>query len=325
MFTLRVPFQLPATQKLNDLHGSDVWSHDGLDFTLKQDGLYYVLLISSFTQEADAKRYLYNIQTGLFWLLLKQGFAFEAEWKFDEVVYADNPEATTHNTFGHTATQPVHGLVNVNRPSIYPSEKRIVTATVNPARTILGYTLASFRQYLGEGIEIGNKVSINPDSRLSTALDLYNAFYYEKSANARLLTLIMALETLSETTYKHQVAQDLISRWQTQLDASMRSLDPDTEDYEEAKSSLESLQRELLFRKEASLRSQIRSFVLKTLEDVGVVDANKLAKLAVKAYDMRSSLVHQGVLPKKKLQDATGEAKMIVEKVLQAIFKFESR
>lgn len=56
------------------------------------------------------------------------------------------------------------------------------------------------------------------------------------------------------------------------------------------------LERELLFRREASLRSQIRKLVVDALVIAGNPDPQEVGRRAVKVYDKRSTLVHQGVL-----------------------------
>jgi hypothetical protein len=75
-----------------------------------------------------------------------------------------------------------------------------------------------------------------------------------------------------------------------------------------------------MFRKEDSIRRQIRNVVQFTLEDNGDTDAKQTAASAVKIYDLRSTLVHDGTLEFQVLTKATADAKTIVERVLRARF-----
>src|SRR5689334_944204 len=84
--------------------------------------------------------------------------------------------------------------------------------------------------------------------------------------------------------------------------------------------SLEAVCRELLFRKEDSIRRQIRKFVSTTLQVNGDADALEMARSAVRIYDLRSKLVHEGELESQVLSKATSDVKHIAERVLRARF-----
>jgi hypothetical protein len=108
----------------------------------------------------------------------------------------------------------------------------------------------------------------------------------------------------------------LINRWKTEAESLLSegnlSLDESV--------ALESLARELLFRKEDSIRKQIYSLVFSTLQQAGDAEAEQLAKSAKKLYDLRSQLVHVGKLPEGDLSAAVIEAKALVQRVLRIRF-----
>ena len=57
--------------------------------------------------------------------------------------------------------------------------------------------LSDVYAFLKEGIDVRkDNPSIN-DMGLQTALDLYSAFWYEHTNNAKLLTLVLALESIA--------------------------------------------------------------------------------------------------------------------------------
>jgi hypothetical protein len=144
--------------------------------------------------------------------------------------------------------------------------------------------------------------------------------FFESSSNARFLTLVMVLESLTESQPKHQTAQHLIDSWHPQLLELKLKIDETNPNSEESE-SLEALERELIFRKAASLRSQIRALVVSSLTSVGHLDPEGMGRRAVKLYDARSTLVHEGTLPNEKLTAALRDAKEIARIVLQAQFQ----
>jgi hypothetical protein len=107
-----------------------------------------------------------------------------------------------------------------------------------------------------------------------------------------------------------------LDKWKQEVQELQEPLAPDSEDA----ASLEALSRELLFRKEDSIRRQIRSLVFTTLQANGDEDAQAMATKAVQVYDHRSTLVHEGRLDPPVLGKANSDAKNIVERVLRARF-----
>ncbi|MEO7858880.1 MAG: hypothetical protein ABIU05_00310 [Nitrospirales bacterium] len=131
----------------------------------------------------------------------------------------------------------------------------------------------------------------------------------------------MALEVLATGIPRTNLVLDLLDKWQEDVTELKAGVEPKSEDA----ASLEAVSHELLFRKEDSLRRQIRNMVSTTLQDDSDKDAAEIGKHAVEVYDHRSTLVHEGKLAKPLLDMATRDAKMIVERVLRASFIQKAR
>jgi hypothetical protein len=80
------------------------------------------------------------------------------------------------------------------------------------------------------------------------ALELYAAHFTEQQVRVRFLMLVIAIESLAKASEKHQVAVDLLTRWQHELELEMSRFPSESEEH----LSLEALSRELEFRKEDS-------------------------------------------------------------------------
>ena len=149
--------------------------------------------------------------------------------------------------------------------------------------------------------------------KLRTALELYGSHFYERQARTRFLLLVIALEALAIPTLKHQVALDLLAKWQDDLSNEQKRHDKSTAEY----AALDALARDLLYRREDSIRSQIRDLFRSV---VGPVDGNStdLPRRALKIYDTRSRLVHDGSIPANDLAAAEAEARGLLELVLKS-------
>ncbi len=185
-------------------------------------------------------------------------------------------------------------MVNAGFPSVYPSDRRIRFAGVGKPSVIVSTPIDIVANASLRGSSATNAGQIPFDTRLRTALDLYSSHFYERSAYAPLLTLTMILETLTEPRKKPDAALRLLDKWKDELEDSIASSPEGTEDHE----GLISLERELVFRRDLSKRSQVRAMVHDTLEKVGHEEASLIADQAIGAYDKRSKLAHEGSLPK---------------------------
>ncbi len=116
---------------------------------------------------------------------------------------------------------------------------------------------------------------------------------------------------------RHKVVLQLLQKWKPEVEYRKKDFASDSEEYY----ALESLERELLFKKEDSLRRQVRSLVLRSLEFLRHDKPQDVAMQAARVYDQRSELVHKGFLPKALLSKATSTARSIVELVLEARYK----
>ena len=316
-YTLRFPFQVVPKRKIPKIDKPVTQKYGKLTFLLKQDDPFYIFEIEGFHSEKAAREYLNNLWIGLMWVMLNNGMAFNANMVFDTVVYSEDPYKAAENiakNFGlsNKGRGKVDGLANGNMPIVYPSGKIVRTIT-GTATVTTGLNIHQVYRLLFEGLSSFNDSEIIIDRKLKTALELFNAHFYEESSNAKLLTLIMALETLTTNQVKHKVAIDFIDQWCSQVVQQKEQFKSDTDEYE----ALESLERELLVRKETSLRRKIRTLVYKTLSLDRNPDASRFAQRSVKIYDSRSTLVHNGHLPPTELQQALSEAKEITEMVLK--------
>ena len=146
--------------------------------------------------------------------------------------------------------------------------------------------------------------------KLRVALELYAAHFTEQQVRVRFLLLVMAMESLAKPTVKHQIAIDLLDRWRKELAEKMRELDSSSEEF----LSLEALSRELVFRSEDSIRAQVRK-LFASLPGVDAAKATELQRRALRVYDKRSTLVHDGHLPAEELSTMETEARELLENV----------
>lgn len=313
MFTARIPFIVPPNIRISD--DEAVTAIGSATYKLKGDGYLHVLTASGFATEEQARDFVRRAHSALAWLLLFKGVPTEAQLTPQKIRYVDDPVACGEGLARATRgalSGPVDAFIHGPEAAIYPTDKRIRSETGLPVALVTSQPSTSALQVLLQGAEFPQSRELTADAKLGVALSLYGAHFTETSDNARFLTLIMALETCSSATSKAPIALSLLANWSEQVDQIAQL--PETT--EEDRASLDALQRELLHRREDSIRSQVRKLVRSELN--GDSDAAEMEKEAVRLYDLRSTLVHDGSLDPQALGPALTSAKSLVRRVLMA-------
>lgn len=148
--------------------------------------------------------------------------------------------------------------------------------------------------------------------KLQTALELYGSHFFERGVKTRFLLLVMAMEALTTPTVKHAAALRLLDKWQTELTEEKERFAESTPEFV----SLAALERELLFRREDSIRSQVRQ-LMSRVPSSEPGNRDDLPARALKVYDKRSALVHDGTLPAADLVGLEVEARELLEAALR--------
>lgn len=175
-------------------------------------------------------------------------------------------------------------------------------------------------ELLASSLKRYTQVMLRPDLR--TSLEIYAGYFHQTSVVARFLTLMMVLEALAPVTMKPQFALSILDKWRSEIAGLKAGLGDGSDEL----AALEAIERDLDFRREASVSSRIRSFVLTTLGAVGNPDAENIARRALQVYSKRGTLLHEGTLDSaEELDKAERDAKEIIDVVHKAKIDLESR
>src|SRR5205085_3118354 len=163
--------------------------------------------------------------------------------------------ANLSRSFNLRIEGPVDALLDGEAPAVYPTTKQVRAITGGLPTVILSTSAEMVLNELSEGLRIKNAVRVTDNEKLLTAFDLYGADFLEASPNAQFLTLVMALETLAIGVERTPLVLDLLQKWRTEAQDILKTVAPESDDAE----SLQGICRELLFRREDSIRRQMRN------------------------------------------------------------------
>ena len=311
MYTLRFPFELPSGQAIS---GECRIELGDLVILITQEGKRYLVTVEGLESEQAAQGYVAKLWAALMWVLLNKKLAVQADTHLQQISWRP---ANSHEFMGIPIDDDIDGAIDDSRPGVYPSGKRFLKMGINPATVMITTSASHVGQILLEGLSFPKSGNVLANSKLKVALELYVAYWMETSQNAKLLTLVMALEALATRDLWPPRILALLDHWKNQLEEFEQQ--GDLEPQESA--ALDSLKQDLTFQKRGSIRSQIRALVYTALRMNGDVDATEMSRQAVRVYDQRSRLIHEGELSASELSSASSIALTIVERVLKAKFR----
>jgi hypothetical protein len=274
--------------------------------TVKQRWPFFILMAGDFDSEAEAEAFLPQIKGGLWNIAIEHNIAFDPDFERRSITRPGDPEEAARHLFRLPISEPVepmHGLAHEGGYTIFQSGENIRYLAGSDVHAYVSTGWDSVSKTLAEGIQKAGHTA------LSTAMDLYLAHFYETSIRARFLTLMMCLEVLAPITGRHPIAVQVLSEFKKQVEVQVETLQG------EERAALESLLREIEFKKETSIRRRLRSLVLE--EAPLAKDARiDLAKKVVEAYDLRGSIVHRATVDSQALNEANETALKTVKLLL---------
>jgi hypothetical protein len=313
-YTLRVPVRTLGENPILGLEAPTVVSLGDLEVTILATPPLLVTTVDGFASESAAAEFIPRVIAGLWGLVVRWNIAFRANFVPQRITYASDPVAAGNNlarSFGQDSGTPVDAIVGGEDTVIFPSGKRLRWLSFGEARgtvrTPATLAIPTFTQALSNV----HAAALIADEKFKTAIELFNAYFYEASLRAKFLTVVMILEVLAPSTDKHPAAQALITEWKTQLQRSLAGTFN-----QDARLALEALDRELEFRRETSIRQRVRQLVREEFQYLSRVEREELEKHAVDAYDARGTLIHSGRLPDTDLETHHEKATYIVRRIL---------
>jgi hypothetical protein len=176
-------------------------------------------------------------------MLLHRGLPPDAVFEPGKVVYPDDPYQAARN---YGCKEPIDALLDGGQPAIYPTEKRICIETAGQITPLQTYEVGDVRNFFREGIAFPENAEVINDVKLRVALELWGESFTAVSANAKFLTLVMALEALATGTPRPQLVLDLQKKWKKEVEELQKTVSSDSADAV----SLEALKNALQSRRE---------------------------------------------------------------------------
>lgn len=280
---------------------------------------YVVLELGGFSTPEEASAHIPIVWAALRWVLIDRGINATFDLQRNDIVWAEDPIRAAKNlseSWDVPDNGPVHGIAaSDGSPIVFREDQNIRFPSVSTT----GHSITPLQLLLSpltDALSRPGTGKLFENSRFRLATDLYSAYYLENSPSSRLVTLGMALEVIADPADKHQAALQLIDRWKADIEDHKLAVATDLD----AVASLESLQRELLIRKQASIRSRIRNTANRLASHLVADEQQSLTENAVATYDARGLLVHKGQLADSDIYELVEKGRKTVSLLLKAYY-----
>lgn len=316
-YRLQFPFQPQST--ISGIDDPVIFRIGQIQARLFSRDRYAVLELSGFGTAEEASAHIPIVWAALRWVLIDRGMNVTFDLQPNDIVWAEDTTQAAKNlseSWNVPNSGPVHGIASSDGLPIVFGDDQIIRFFSCSGTLKTTTPLQLFMAPLTDALSRPGTEKLIENSRFRIATDLYSAYYLENSPSSRLITLGMALEVLADPSSKHQAALQLIDRWKADIQRQKLALATDLE----AVASLESLERELLVRKQASIRSRIRDTANRLAPYLSADEQHRLTENAVAIYDARSSLVHKGRLEDNKIHELVEKGRKTVSLLLKAYY-----
>ena len=320
-FMLRFPFR--PVHWFTDLESEYIFKVDEFECSLTSEQPYLVISVKPFSSEKQALAFIPRLWGALTQISVELKIGFSAETQLSSITWADDPYVAAQNfekCFGIPNIKPIDGLADGRFPVIYPPEKNLRFERECEGGT-LTQTFPSniYIEHLSKAIGKSTIADLYKDEKLRTVMDLWKTAQTESSLCSKFLNCVTALEVLANPVPRHDIAQCLLNQLNQKIEEQLPSYQSDSDEHH----ALESLQRELVHKKKASLRSSIRKMVLDCLKDLPVSESIQRNNEAVRVYDLRCTLLHNGTVDDNELRRAHSIAYWTLIDLLARRVKFD--
>jgi len=315
-YSLRVPIRLAPGQKLEIGLGVCFTYQDVCIEVVWESSNLYSLTVGMFSSEEEAALWLSKFSVALLWLTIKfrLGLIFESTPTdinlLDEplVIAPDSPFAGIAKSVEWCE---IDGFYPADNTVVRPEHKKLLREEMGRPTVALGIGFSNIVDALEEGLSYTRHNDLLANRKLRLAFEIYASSHFERSSVARFLTLMTALEALTENSLRPQPLVDCIDSFLEQLHSQREYLVAlcGQRQFDSFVGGLKSLQGR-------SIAEKIKSLLETRLGDKPEIEHVARFK---SIYGLRSRLLHEGLSDQAEIGNAISTLDILVSAVLRTM------
>jgi hypothetical protein len=199
-----LPFVLAPGANLASLESPVVSTQGSYNLKLEKLHHLYALSSGSFVSEDAATAHLDQLRACLLWLSLNFGVGVSYSKTVGRLTLFEAPVPVPETGLisqvaGAVGWAVTDGYYDADEPLVRPDHRRLTRWESGRACVVQGISVNSFFTSAGQALSFTRLASVAVDAKLRLAIELYAAYRFELSDNAKLITLVSALESLLPT------------------------------------------------------------------------------------------------------------------------------
>ena len=317
-YSLYLPFSLAPEHQLQDSQEFVAFSLQGYSAEIQKLRHFYFIKVHPFPTPEEARNYLDTLQACLLRLSLTNRIGISYPKKISEIYIFDEPVEISEKSNLYESARLVgwtvaHGHYDADKVAVIPEHRSIWRFESGRPALLLGHKIERFAELIAASAP-PRAVSLDSEfPRLKLAIELYNSCAFDLPPNAQLITLVSALESITPDTAISPEAADCLDEAVSTLKTARNQEQRGTEAYRE----LDNLVNRAGLLKRQSIGSELRALVLPIVEQTTALqEFGDVASKLRNAYQMRSTLLHNGTADSSQTEESLAFLKEFVRALL---------
>ncbi len=323
-FTIRIPFILSPSKKIQISLEDSILKVDKFEAKIIDEKFFNVIEVYGLPSEKAANQFLPKIVSGLLLTIIdcKIGILFEKQpsrVRLFEKPIIISEKSDMYSLLSKRGWEETDGDYDTDKTIIRPEHKKLVAWTMGRATVTTGIHDSDIINKLNESLALSNPERLIKDEKLQLAIEIYSNSFFESSSNAKFVTLVTVLEALKIDSGVSEIEIETIDELMEQIKTKRDS--QDKEDPNSSYAILDKLIGRVGNLKEQSISKSIQTLVIEKLKfDPGVDNPAAYGKEIKDIYNLRCTLLHDGLADSKKIEDGIKFLSDVVPRLLRVIF-----
>ncbi len=281
----------------------------------------YTVTLGPFTTSMEAEDALSRLRAAALWCAVELSIGLQYPTGNGTIELLETPAAISENTQhigASTGWTFIDGSYDAHRALIIPDHKRLVSFELGRPKLVAGIPVDRFLEKVEEALSFDQLSQVVLNEKLKLAIEVAMSHRFEVSERAQFIALVTSLEALLPDTPVADVAQRSVAK-------AAQLVEGDRDQHDRGSAEWEALERLLHRTKDLhneSIGKRMRNFVIESLArhpELG--DRELIVRHIKKAYNVRSTLLHEGRVSPEQLASELEFLRTFVPRLLRLLFK----
>lgn len=322
-FALYVPFTVSLGCEISSIDREIEHNINGYKFRIEKLINFYAITVGEFNSIDEAHRFFPKLCSSFLWVSLKLKAGISYPKSITEVNIEDAPtkiskDSNFRNIVDSIGWNELDGDYDADKAVVIPDGKKLIKTEFGNVIGVIGFNAENFVKFIAEAISFESPGSFVEDKKLQLAISLYSASHYEVSDSAKFITLVNVLEALKKQEEIPDMAREVLKLAKSFIKEKRDLYEKNSNEWNE----IEHLISRIGQLKKQSINKSIKKFISETIKEAPELgDKEEISKKISDIYDLRSNLLHDGVVDYEKIKKELHFLIKFIPKLLEYLYQ----